>query len=92
MDPRRNPFAPGGGTPPPELAGRDDVRENMAVALDHIRAGRTAQSTILYGLRGVGKTVLLTEIRNAARGEGIICSPNHGDTAFTVPMFAAYMR
>lgn len=71
MEPRRNPFAPGAGTPPPELAGRDALLERAAVALDRIRAGRAARSVILYGLRGVGKTVLLWTIRNAAEGEGM---------------------
>lgn len=63
MDPRQNPYAPGAGTPPPELAGRDEVIERAAVALDRIRSGRAARSVILYGLRGVGKTVLLNRIR-----------------------------
>jgi len=63
MDPRLNPYAPGAGTPPPELAGRDDLIERSAIALDRIRAGRAARSFILYGLRGVGKTVLLNRIR-----------------------------
>jgi Cdc6-like AAA superfamily ATPase len=63
MDPRANPYAPGAGTPPPELAGRDDIIERAAVALDRIRGGRAARSLILYGLRGVGKTVLLNRIR-----------------------------
>lgn len=71
MDPRRNPFAPGAGTPPPELAGRDALRERVAIALDRIRAGRAAQSAILYGLRGVGKTVLLSEMRKSAERDGI---------------------
>lgn len=72
MDPRRNPFAPGAGTPPPELAGRQDLLERTAVALDRIRSGRAARSTILYGLRGVGKTVLLATMRDAAEGEGMV--------------------
>ncbi|MFD1610300.1 AAA family ATPase [Sphingomonas tabacisoli] len=71
MDPRRNPFTPGAGTPPPELAGRQDMLERTAVALDRIRAGRAARSTILYGLRGVGKTVLLATMRDAAEAEGM---------------------
>jgi len=71
MDPRRNPFAPGAGTPPPELAGRDRLREEISIALHRIANGRSAQSRILYGLRGVGKTVLLNEIRLAAEAEGI---------------------
>lgn len=71
MDPRRNPFAPGAGTPPPELAGRDALRERVAVTLDRIRAGRAAQSVILYGLRGVGKTVLLAAMRRDAEAHGL---------------------
>lgn len=63
MDPRKNPYAPGAGYPPPELAGRDDIIERAAVALDRIRDGRAARSFILYGLRGVGKTVLLNRVR-----------------------------
>jgi Cdc6-like AAA superfamily ATPase len=63
MDPRRNPYAPGAGTPPPELAGRDEMIERTAIALDRIRAGRAARSVISHGLRGVGKTVLLNRIR-----------------------------
>jgi hypothetical protein len=72
MDPRRNPFSPGAGAPPPELAGREMLLERVAIALDRIRAGRSAQSVILYGLRGVGKTVLLNEMRLAAEGGGIV--------------------
>lgn len=72
MDPRRNPYAPGAGTPPPELAGRDDIIERAAVALHRIANGRAAQSLILYGLRGVGKTVLLHRIRLDAEREGFI--------------------
>ncbi|MDE0333608.1 MAG: ATP-binding protein [Defluviicoccus sp.] len=71
MDPRQNPYAPGAGTPPPELAGRDELIERAAVALDRIRAGRSARSFILYGLRGVGKTVLLNRIRLDAEARGI---------------------
>ena len=71
MDPRQNPYAPGAGTPPPELAGRDDLIERAAVALDRIRAGKSARSFVLYGLRGVGKTVLLNRIRLDAEARGI---------------------
>jgi Cdc6-like AAA superfamily ATPase len=70
MDPRRNPYAPGAGTPPPELAGRDELIERAAVALDRIREGRSSRSFILYGLRGVGKTVLLGQIRRDAEERG----------------------
>ena len=72
MDPRRNPFAPGAGSPPPELAGREHLLERTSIALDRIRAGRSARSVILYGLRGVGKTVLLSTIRNSAEADGMI--------------------
>lgn len=71
MDARLNPFAPGAGTPPPELAGRDEIMERAAVALDRIRSGRSARSLVLYGLRGVGKTVLLNRIRLDAEARGI---------------------
>lgn len=72
MDPRRNPFAPGAGTPPPELAGRDALIERAAIALDRIRSRRAARSIILYGLRGVGKTVLLSKIRLDAESRGLV--------------------
>ncbi len=70
MDPRHNPYAPGAGTPPPELAGRDDIIERVAIALDRIRQGRSARSFILHGLRGVGKTVLLNRMRIEAEARG----------------------
>lgn len=72
MDPRRNPYAPGAGTPPPELAGRDDIIERAAVALYRIGTGRAARSVILYDLRGVGKTVLLQKIRLVAETENFV--------------------
>lgn len=71
MDPRRNPYAPGAGAPPPELAGRDAIIERAAVALDRIRVGRHAKSLILVGLRGVGKTVLLNRIQLDAEDRDI---------------------
>jgi len=72
MDPRKNPYAPGAGTPPPELAGRNSIIEQAAVALDRIRDGRAARSLILYGLRGVGKTVLLNRVRLDAEARDIL--------------------
>jgi hypothetical protein len=66
MDPRHNPYSPGAGSQPPELAGRSVIIENASIALDRIRLGRSARSFILYGLRGVGKTVLLNRIRSEA--------------------------
>lgn len=71
MDSVRNPFAPGAGTPPPELAGRDALREALRVALERARIGRHAKSAMLVGLRGSGKTVLLDRIRADAEAAGI---------------------
>jgi hypothetical protein len=71
MDPIRNPFAPGAGAPPPELAGRDELRGDIRVALERIRRGRPAKSSLLVGLRGVGKTVLLDRMRMDAEEGGI---------------------
>ena len=70
MDPRTNPYAPGAGTPPPELAGRDELREEAAIALDRIRAGLAAKSLMIVGLRGTGKTVLLNRIARDAETRG----------------------
>lgn len=71
MDPILNPYSPGAGAPPPELAGRDEVRETVRVALARIRNGRSAKSVLLVGLRGVGKTVLLDRMREDAEGAGL---------------------
>lgn len=71
MDPIRNPFAPGAGTPPPELAGRDDLRNTLHISLERARLGRPAKSALLIGLRGVGKTVLLDRIREDAEAAGL---------------------
>ena len=71
MDARHNPYAPGAGTPPPELAGRDALLESAAIALDRIRNGLSAKSMLMVGLRGVGKTVLLNRISEEARGRGL---------------------
>lgn len=70
MDPRTNPFAPGAGTPPPELAGRDNIISAADVALARVKAKRPAKSQMLLGLRGVGKTVLLNRIADLARAQG----------------------
>lgn len=70
MDPARNPFAPGAGTQPPELAGRASIIANATIALSRIKLGRAAQSQMLLGLRGVGKTVLLNRIAEIAEKDG----------------------
>ena len=66
MDPIRNPYAPGAGQRPPELAGRDDQLQAFDVVLERISRGRPERSVVLTGLRGVGKTVLLNALRSAA--------------------------
>lgn len=71
MDPISNPYAPGAGAPPPELAGRDALRETVRIALERIRQGRSVKSVLMIGLRGVGKTVLLDRLRDEAEGGGI---------------------
>ena len=71
MDPILNPYSPGAGTPPPELAGRDELREKVRVAIGRIRIGNPAKSVLMVGLRGVGKTVLLDKMRQDAEASGV---------------------
>lgn len=66
MDPVRNPFTPGAGSPPPELAGRDEILKQVKIAVDRAALGRQTKNHVLIGLRGVGKTVLLDRIRKNA--------------------------
>ena len=73
MDRRTDPYAPGAGTPPPELVGRDALIEDAEVALDRIRNGRAAKGILMVGLRGVGKTVLLNRLLVDAERRGFEC-------------------
>ncbi len=73
MDPRRNPYSPGAGTRPPELAGRERILEEAEIAIARTVAGRHAKGQMLLGLRGVGKTVLLNRIEEIAENAG--CHP-----------------
>jgi Cdc6-like AAA superfamily ATPase len=66
-----NPYSPGAGSPPPELAGRDALRAQLQISLARIRLGKPAKSIVMVGLRGVGKTVLLDQIRKDAEASGI---------------------
>src|SRR5579862_4392578 len=70
MDPVSNPFSPGAGSPPPELVGRQPILTQADVLLRRILAGKAEKSLLLTGLRGVGKTVLLNEIRHQAEAVG----------------------
>jgi hypothetical protein len=74
MDPVRNPFAPGAGRRPPELAGRQGAVENIRVLLERSQAGRSDRGRVLHGLRGVGKTVLLNEFVALAQERGWIAA------------------
>ena len=71
MDPVANPFSPGAGTRPPELAGRDALREKVRVAAERTRKGLPTKSVLLVGLRGVGKTVLLNRMREDSEALGL---------------------
>ena len=72
MDPTKNPFAPGAGTQPPELAGREQILTDANVALARVKLGRPARGQLLLGLRGVGKTVLLNRIAELAGAAGYL--------------------
>ena len=72
MDPIKNPFAPGAGAPPPALTGRDKDIETFRVMIGRLEAGRPTKSMMLTGLRGVGKTVLLTTFRDTAESQKFI--------------------
>ena len=67
----RNPYTPGAGAMPKYLAGRDDILEAAFLKLKALAANYQSRSLVLYGLRGVGKTVLLNSIESVAEGEGI---------------------
>lgn len=85
MDARDNPYVPGAGTPPPELAGRHDVLERAEVALTRIQKGRPSKSLIVVGLRGVGKTVLLVRFQAQAVHQGYHASLIEAHEGKTLP-------
>jgi hypothetical protein len=70
MDRRRNPYAPGAGLQPPELAGRDKLLEEATIDMDRVLDGRPTKGMVLLGLRGVGKTVLLNRLQHMAEAKG----------------------
>jgi hypothetical protein len=91
VDPVRNPYAPGAGQRPPELAGRDEQLRNFDVLLERVARGRPERSVLLVGLRGVGKTVLLNAMRSAAvrRGWGTGKMEARPDQPLRRPLAAA---
>lgn len=70
MDPVRNPFAPGAGSKPPELAGRQAIVDEAKVAIQRALIGKSSRSQMFLGLRGVGKTVLLNAVDTIAKEHG----------------------
>jgi hypothetical protein len=94
VDPVRNPFAPGAGQRPPELAGREKEVAAFEVVLERVARGRPERSLVLTGLRGVGKTVLLGELRSMAvrRGWGAGKIEARPDAGLRRPLSAALHR
>lgn len=74
MDSVRNPFSPSAGRRPPELAGRDEVIESAQIAAQRVALGKYARPTMLLGLRGTGKTVLLNEFGKIGQQHNVIVS------------------
>jgi hypothetical protein len=91
MDPIRNPYAPGAGQRPPELAGRSEELRAFEIALERVAKGRPERSVVLVGLRGVGKTVLLGAMRSAAvrAGWGTGKLEAHPDASVRRPLASA---
>lgn len=93
MDPIKNPFSPGAGSPPPELAGRAPILEQARILLGRVFLGKPEKSLMLTGLRGVGKTVLLNEVRRMAQEAGYrtVLIEAHEDKALG-PLIAAPLK
>jgi hypothetical protein len=93
MDPIKNPFSPGAGSPPPELVGRDPILDQARILLGRVKQKRPEKSMMLTGLRGVGKTVLLNEIERMARDSAYrtISIEAHENKALG-PLIAPYLR
>ena len=79
MDPRRNPYSPGAGLRPMELAGRDGDVEAFEILMDRAELRRPSQSLVFTGLRGVGKTVLLQDLSGRAEERGWITANVEAD-------------
>lgn len=93
MDPITNPYAPGAGSQPPELAGRDDILTRTRTTLARVQAGRHAKSFMLVGLRGVGKTVLLNKVESIAEESDYIATMVEAPEGKTLPeMLAPCLR
>lgn len=86
MDALTNPYTPNAGAQPSAMLGRDDQLKSFDLLLRRLRTGRTEQSMIVTGLRGVGKTVLLGKFRKAALRENWVVEEReiskHDDESF----------
>ena len=93
MDPIKNPYSPGAGSPPPEMVGREPVIEQARILLGRVKQKKSEKSMLLTGLRGVGKTVLLNEIKRMAAADGYhtIFIEAHEGKALG-PLIAPYLR
>lgn len=85
MDPDKNPYTPGAGSPPPELAGRNSILKKAKTKILQTKGGGAPKSFILLGLRGVGKTVLLNRIEQIAETEGCQTASIETDLNRTLP-------
>lgn len=93
MNPAENPYNPGAGTPPPELTGRDGLIEGFGTTAKRLVRGMPGQSTVLVGLRGVGKTVLLNVFETQAAAVGAIAEHLEADQDTLTPdVLARRMR
>lgn len=94
MDSVLNPYTPNAGASPDIIVGRDDQTKAFEVLLRRLSRGRTHQSMIVTGLRGVGKTVLLNEFGEIARGERWevleLEASKHDDTRFRQTMASLF--
>ena len=80
-----NPYTPGAGTPPPELAGRESILKKAEDTIKRTKKGKAAKSFIMLGLRGVGKTVLLNRIDQIAETVGCRTAIFEADPGRTLP-------
>ena len=89
MERRHNPYAPGAGLQPPELAGRDRLIEEAAIDMDRLLDRRPTKGMMLLGLRGVGKTVLLNRLHHMADEKGIHTAKLEAPEGGTLPQLLA---
>lgn len=94
MDNINNPYTPNAEATPEALIGRDGQTEAFSVLLERLTRGRTEQSMIITGLRGVGKTVLLNKFAELAERIGWevveLEASKHDETAFRQSIFSKF--